>query len=176
MAIDLRTMLLTWVLVTTRPGNDVFEAERLKPSATLTTALLWIVLAGVVTALLELLHAQLYPSPFGSTLPFAGHMSSEFLAAMAVVPGRSPFQILTGIFTAPVIFIISSILSLFPLLNCLSIPILAIYQLVLTYFATRVEYRLNRDRAFVVIVVAKLFVGVGVTFLGGALYGMGGSY
>ena len=216
-------MLLTWVRVITKPGNDVFEAERLKPSATLTTALLWIVLAGVVTALLELLHAQLFPSPYGSTLPFAGQMSSEFLAVMAAVPGRSPVQILTGILTAPVIFIISvgiqhliasqlgmdrirledpeenrlrkfgryaylnatfgapvsiisSILSFLPLLNCLSIPILAIYQLVLTYFATRVEYRLTRDRAIVVIVVATLFVGVGVTFLGGALYGMGGSF
>lgn len=100
-------MFQTWVKVLTKPGVDVFEAERLKPSATLTTALVWIVLAGVVTTILDLLQAQLFPSSAMSMWPFSSLMGSEFLAAMAEAPDRSQFQILSGIFTAPIVFFIS---------------------------------------------------------------------
>ena len=100
-------MFHTWVTVLTRPGQQVFEAERLKPSATLATALIWTVLAGAITVLFELLHAQLYPSPLWSMWPFLGSMSSEFRAAMDAIPQRSLAQTLSGIITAPVILIIS---------------------------------------------------------------------
>lgn len=107
MAIDLRAMFQTWVAVLTRPGVDVFEAERLKPSATLSTALVWTVLAGAVTTLLALLHAQLYPSFSMSMWPFSSLMPSEFLAAWEEIPARTRVQILSDVFTAPVVFIIS---------------------------------------------------------------------
>lgn len=100
-------MFQTWVTVLTRPGTDVFEAERLKPSATLSTALVWIVLAGAVTTLLALLHAQLFPSFSMSMWPFSSLMPSEFLAAWEEIPARTPVQILTDVLTAPVVFIIS---------------------------------------------------------------------
>ena len=223
MTIDFRSMFQTWVQVLIKPGADVFEAERLKPSATLTTALVWTVLAGVVTTLLQLLHAQLYPSPSWSMWPLPGLSSPEFQAAMEEIPHRSPVQILTGIFTAPALFLISvgiqhliasrleiyrirlepsgekrtgkfgryaylnatfgapfsiifSLLSFVPVLDCITLPLLAIYQFVLTYFATRVEYGLSRGRAIVVVFAAALFVGVGTGILGGALYSMGLSF
>lgn len=219
MTADLRTMIQTWVKVLTRPGEDVFEAERLKPSATLTTALAWTVLAGVVSTLLELLYAQLYASPSWSMWPVPGFTSPEFQAVVEEASQRSPAQILTGIFTAPVLFfitvgiqhliasrlgmdrirlepsgekrtgkfgryaylnatfgapvsIIFSLLSFVPVLACITLPILAIYQFVLVYFATRVEYGLSRGRAIVVVFVVTLVVGVG----GGALFGIGSSF
>ena len=213
-------MFQTWVKVLTRPGVDVFEAERLKPSATLTTALVWIVLAGVVTTLLELLHAQLYPSFSMSMWPFSNLMPPEFLAAMQETPARSQIQILSGVLTAPIVFIISvgiqhliasqlgvdrirlepsgekrfgkfgryaylnatfgaplSIIALLldflPLLNFMAFLILAIYQLVLAYFAAQAEYRLPRGRVIVVILVGPILVGGGWAVLSGILYNSG---
>ncbi len=52
-------MLQTWVNVLTRPGEEVFAAERGKSSATLSTALTWIFLASVMAALLGLLWTKL---------------------------------------------------------------------------------------------------------------------
>ncbi len=100
-------MFHTWVTVLTKPGEQFFEAERLKQSATLTTALVWMVLAGAVVVLLELLQAQLYPSSPESLLPAEVRSPSEFLATMNSIPQKSTTQILTGIVTTPVIFIIS---------------------------------------------------------------------
>ena len=107
MTLDLRSMFHTWVTVLTKPGEQVFEAERLKQSATLTTALIWMVLAGAVVVLLELLQAQLFPSSPESISPSEGLLASEILGAMASIPQRSTTQILTGIVTTPVIWIIS---------------------------------------------------------------------
>ncbi|MDE0199542.1 MAG: YIP1 family protein [Caldilineaceae bacterium] len=220
MTIDLRSMFQTWVKVLTKPGVDVFEAERLKPSATLATALVWIVLAGAVTTLLELLHARLYPSFSMNMWPFSSLMPSEFLAAWKEMPARSQIQILSGVLTAPIVFIISvgiqhliasqlgmdrirlepsgekrlgrfgryaylnatfgaplSIITLLldfvPLLNCIASLILAIYQFVLAYFATRAEYRLPRGRVIFVILVGPIFVGGGCGLLSGVLYNSG---
>ena len=220
MTLDLRSIFHTWLTVLTRPGQQVFEAERLKPSATLATALIWTVLAGAITVLFELLHAQLYPSPLWSMWPFLGSMSSEFRAAMDAIPQRSLAQTLSGIITAPVILIISvgiqhliasasgsdrirleptgeirsgkfgryaylnatfgaplsiitSLLSLVPILNCLIVLALAIYQFVLTYFATRAEYGLSRGRAIVVVLAGPILVGGGAGLLGGVVYNTG---
>lgn len=49
------SMLKTWKNVITKPGEQTFAAERSKPSATLKTALAWILLAGVIAALLDIL-------------------------------------------------------------------------------------------------------------------------
>jgi len=220
MAIDLRSMFQTWLKVLTKPGVDVFEAERLKPSATLTTALVWIVLAGAVATLLELLHARLYPYSSMNMWPFSSLMPAEFLAAWEEIPARSQIEILSGVLTAPIVFIISvgiqhliasqlgmdrirlepsgekrfgkfgryaylnatfeaplsiiiPLLDFVPLLNCMASLILGIYQLVLTYFATRAEYRLPRGRVIFVILVGPIFVGGGWGLLSGVLYNSG---
>ena len=144
--------------------------------------------------LLELLHARLYPSFSMDMWPFSSLMPAEFLAAWEEIPARSPIEILSGVLTAPIVFIISvgiqhliasqlgmdrirlepsgekrfgkfgryaylnatfdapltiiiPLLDFLPLLNYMTSLILGIYQLVLTYFATRAEYRLPRGRA-----------------------------
>lgn len=217
MTLALRSMFQTWVTVLARPGIQVFEAERLKPSATLTTALVWTVLAGVVVALLELLHAQLYPSPSWSMWPLSDLIPPVIRDAMETTPGRSRTQILAGIVTAPIFLLISvgvqhliasawgpdrgyldplggkplgkfgryaylnatfgaplsiinSLLNLVPLLHFLIAFIMAIYGLVLTYYATKAEYGLSRGRAIVVILAGPLLVGVGWGLVGTVIY------
>lgn len=220
MTLDLRSMFHTWVTVLTKPGEQFFEAERLKQSATLSTALIWMVLAGAVVILLELLQAQLYPSSPESMLPSEVRSPSEFLAILNSIPQRSTTQILTGIVTTPVSFIVSvaiqhlvasllgsdrirlepsgetrsvkfgryaylnatfgapfaiamALVSLVPFLICLAVFILSIYQLVLAYFATRVEYVLPRGRAIFVILIGPLIVGGGTALVGGTMYNFG---
>ena len=62
MTLDLRTMFQTWVKVLIRPSEQVFEAERRNPVATLHTALVWVFLTAVVTTILDFLHTQFMPS------------------------------------------------------------------------------------------------------------------
>ncbi len=53
------SMFKTWKNVLTKPGEQTFAAERSKSSATLQTALAWILLAGVIAALLDILLTRL---------------------------------------------------------------------------------------------------------------------
>ena len=62
---DFQSIFQTWVNVLTKPGEEVFAAERGKTSATLSTALLWIIAASVVTAVLGALQSSIYSSPMG---------------------------------------------------------------------------------------------------------------
>ncbi len=62
---DLQSIFQTWVNVLTKPGEAVFAAEREKTSATLSTGLLWIIAASVITALLGALQSSIYSSAMG---------------------------------------------------------------------------------------------------------------
>ena len=55
---DFSSIFQTWVNVLTKPGEEVFAAEREKDSATLKTALVWMILASVIAALLGTLQAR----------------------------------------------------------------------------------------------------------------------
>ena len=57
---DISAILQTWRTVLTKPGELVFEGERAKPEATLTTALIWIVGAAIVAAVLGLLRGLIF--------------------------------------------------------------------------------------------------------------------
>ena len=62
---DLQSILQTWIDVLMKPGEAVFAAEREKTSATLSTAVLWIIAASVITALLGALQSSIYSSAMG---------------------------------------------------------------------------------------------------------------
>ena len=63
---DFSSIFQTWLNVLTKPGEEVFAAEREKDSATLKTALVWIILASVIAALLATLRARdILVSQFG---------------------------------------------------------------------------------------------------------------
>ena len=48
---DFASIFQTWITVLTKPSEATFEAERQKPNANLTTAIIWIVIAAVILAI-----------------------------------------------------------------------------------------------------------------------------
>lgn len=56
---DFKGMFQTWIKVLSSPGQDVFITERENASAKLSTALVWMILASIVSALLGLVQNQL---------------------------------------------------------------------------------------------------------------------
>ena len=208
---DLNSIFQTWLNVLTKPGEEVFTAEREKSSATLKTALLWMILASVISALLGTLQAQIFSSPLGGVGQIMEMLPTElqgelgpitetdtpggsFLNLSIIIFGPITFLIGVGIyhvvasvlggrgqfgryaylyatFGAPII-IVGSILGFLPAVGgCLG-GILGIYQVVLNYFALKVEYELSQGRA-IVVVVAPLLVGMALAAcLAIALVGM----
>ncbi len=67
------------------------------------------------------------------------------------------YAYLTATFAAPLL-IVSSILGFVPLAGSCASVILAIYQFVLAYYATRAEYGLSQGRAIIVVVAPLLAV------------------
>ena len=61
---DLNATIQSWINVLTHPGEAAFAEERSRPQATLGTALIWIVIAAVVSGILGWLQIQLF---LGST-------------------------------------------------------------------------------------------------------------
>ena len=52
----------TWLNVLTHPGEPVFEAERQRPEATLTTALIWMAIAAAVSGIVALITGFMFRS------------------------------------------------------------------------------------------------------------------
>ncbi len=208
---DVNSIFQTWVNVLTKPGEEVFTAEREKSSAKLKTALIWMILASVISALLGTLQSQIFSSQFGGFGQIMDMLPTElqgeyapiaeadspvgtFLNFSVVIVGPIFFLLGVGIyhiiasvlggrgqfgryaylyatFGAPIV-IVGSILGFLPAVGgCLS-ALLGIYQIVLNYFALKVEYQLSQGRA-IVVVVAPLLVGLAlVACLAFALVGM----
>ncbi len=111
---DFRLMFQTWVAVLIKPGEEVFEAERQKASATLTTALVWVVLAAVVTALLGLLQRaqQQFSSSLAGMEPMLELMPAESRAQIETIANTGTFDefmravSLGSIVIAPIFFVI----------------------------------------------------------------------
>ena len=208
---DISSIFQTWLNVLTKPGEEVFTAEREKSSATLKTALVWMIMASVIAALLGTLQAQIFSSPLGGVGQIMEMLPTElqgelgpitetdtpggsFLNLSIIIFGPITFLIGVGIyhivasvlggrgqfgryaylyatFGAPIV-IAGSILGFLPAVGgCLG-GILGIYQIVLNYFALKVEYELSQGRA-IVVVVAPLLVGLALAAcLAIALVGM----
>ena len=208
---DISSIFQTWVNVLTKPGEEVFAAERENASATLKTALVWMILASVIAALLGTLQAQIFSSPLGGVGQIMEMLPAElqgeyapitesdssggsFFNLLLIIFGPITFLIGVGIyhivasvlggrgqfgryaylyatFGAPIV-IVGSILGFLPAVGgCLG-GILGIYQVVLNYFALKVEYELSQGRA-IVVVVAPLLVGLALAAcLAIALVGM----
>lgn len=103
------SMFQTWMKVLTSPGADVFLAEREKPSATLTTGLVWIILAALVTALLGLLQTQLNASSLDGLAEMVGLMPPELRGYMEMILNNDSLisnASLSSIIITPLFFII----------------------------------------------------------------------
>ena len=192
---DLQSILQTWINVLTKPGEAAFAAEREKTSATLSTAVLWIIASSVIAALLGALQASIFSSAMGGfgqivdllppdiqgefgSIAETGAAGGAAFSFAAVIIGPIFFLIGVGIhhliatvlggtgqygryaylattYSAP-LMIVGSVLGFIPGFGgCLSM-LLGIYQIVLTYFAIKVEYGLSQGRAIVVIAIPVL--------------------
>lgn len=203
----------TWVKVLTSPGEATFDDERRKPNATATTALIWMVIAGVVAAVLGLIQSMAFAGAAQGAIPqllaqlnlpletqaqleaalrsgAAGSFGAAGLGSIISVPlgffigtgilfligklfgGQGDFgrySYLMAAFNAP-LTILSAILNLIPVVGCLSIFI-AVYEIVLAYYATKVEQQLTSGRALLtvllpVIIGLLLAICFGVAVLG----------
>ena len=103
------SMFQTWMKVLISPGADVFLAEREKPAATLTTGLVWIILAALVTALLGLLQTQLNASSLDGLAEMVGLMPPELRGFMEMILNNDSLisnASLSSIIITPLFFII----------------------------------------------------------------------
>ena len=66
------------------------------------------------------------------------------------------YAYLNATYTAP-LTILAALLGVVPVLGCLSF-IFYIYQLVLTYYVTKVEHQLSSGRALIVVLTPVIFV------------------
>ena len=195
---DFQLIFRTWVNALTQPGEEFFAAQRENASATLSTAIKWIIAASIIAALLGAIRSTVFPSAmdgldqivdllppelqneFGTDVETDASGGPAFSFATIII-GPISFLIGVGIyhviarllggigqygrytylystFAAP-LMIVTSVLGFIPVLGgCIS-GILAIYQLVLAYYATKVEYNLSQGRA-IIVVVTPLLVGV----------------
>ncbi|MDE0630589.1 MAG: YIP1 family protein [Caldilineaceae bacterium SB0665_bin_25] len=125
---DLQSILQTWINVLTKPGEEVFAAEREKTSATLSTALVWMILAAVVTALLGLLQAQILGSAMGGMGQIVDLLPSELQGEFGTIAESSATE-WTGFSLLSIIF-----LPLFFLIG------VGVYHLIATVLGGRGQY------------------------------------
>ena len=216
---DIQQTFQTWVNALARPGGDFFAAEREKSSASLSTALIWVIVASVIGGLLSALRSSVFPSTTGGfdqvvdMLPAevqgelgavvetgaSGGTAFDFASIIlgpiffiigvgiyhivaSILGGNGQFgryAYLTATFAAPLV-IVTSILGFIPVLGGCLAALLAIYRLVLTYHATKIEYGLTEGRAIMVVltpVLAGLVLGACVVaFALSAILSLVGSF
>jgi hypothetical protein len=213
---DVSATIQTWINVLTHPSEETFVQERQKPNANLTTALIWIVIAAVISAVFGFIAAR---SMFAAQSPMMLQMFDqmdlppEARTQMAelfssglmtgIMGGASVFSIiwvpigflisvgiyyiiarilggtgdygryayLIAVFQAP-LTILLAVIGWVPFLGgCLGL-ISAIYSLVLTFYATKVEHNLTSGRAIAVIVIPIVIVIALVVCFGAAILAM----
>lgn len=208
----------TWLNVLTKPGEQVFEDERAVPQATLGTAVVMILIVGVISALFAIIRGwvfraqfaamggmdaffsqanlppevqqqlqMIYSAVFTPAVGFTGAVFSIFFSiigflifvgilylvarALGGVGEFGRYAYLNAAFVAPVT-IISALLSFIPVLGgCLSL-FLVIYEIVLCYFATKVEHQLTSGRAIITVLSPLILAVILVSCFGVALGGV----
>lgn len=113
---DFAGMIQTWIRVLTGPGEAVFEQEQNSPQATLTTGLIWTVLAAVVTGVLGFIQSLLFASSAagmmemfaGMDLPPESRAMLESMAGGGMLAGMGGASSLLTIIISPIIFLIGA--------------------------------------------------------------------
>lgn len=72
---DLNATIQSWMNVLTHPGEAVFAEERSRPQATIGTALIWIVIAAVISGILGWLQLQIFLGSTGGIAAMIGQMN-----------------------------------------------------------------------------------------------------
>ena len=111
---DFAGMIQTWIGVLTGPGEEVFEREQASPNATLTTALIWTVLAAVVVAVLGFIQSLLFASSAQGMmgmisqidLPPENSAMIQKMMSSGIFAGASGAASFLGIIFSPIAFLI----------------------------------------------------------------------
>lgn len=191
-----QSWMQTWTAVLTQPSEATFDAERRKPHATLSTAIVWLLLNALITLPLNWLGRRidehfaaglvdmqgilaqrginpqlwqqfvgdLFPQQAGLTCGRAvwavfGGLATTFLfvgllhGVAHMVDGAGDYRRYTYLIVAisVPINVLGELLGLVPLLGGCLATLLFLYQVVLAWFATRVEQRLSPGKALVVV-------------------------
>jgi hypothetical protein len=117
---DFAAMFQTWRNVLTKPGEPVFEEERHKPAATLTNALIWMVIAGIVAAIFGAIRVGINNLVWGPTslAPFIEQFDLPPEVAAQLAPlgscglGLQLSIACIAVLTVPIVFLISSVIHL----------------------------------------------------------------
>lgn len=110
MNLDFAAMIETWRRVLMQPGEEVFQQEKTAPNSTLTTALIWMVIAGVVAAIFGFIQGLFAASSFDALMSQSG-MPPEMAAAMQpLMSTMFGGATLASIITVPVFFLIGTLI------------------------------------------------------------------
>jgi hypothetical protein len=105
---DFAAMFETWRRVLTQPGEPVFLQEKENPNGTLQTALIWMLIAGVVAAIFGFIASAIGASSTAAMLSQAGlppEVQEQMGPMLAAATGSAG---LAAIITVPVFFLIGT--------------------------------------------------------------------
>lgn len=88
---DFGSMFQTWIAVLTRPGEQTFAEEVNRPNASLGTALIWIVVAGVIYAVFSMIRVFIL-----TALDMGGGMMQTFVEQADLPPEMAEAMIASG--------------------------------------------------------------------------------
>ena len=104
---DFAGAIETWRRVLTQPGEPVFEQEKLNPNGTLQTALIWMVIAGVVAAVFGLISGAIGATSAAAMISQMG-LPPEVEAQMGPMITAMSGGNVAAIITVPVVFLIGT--------------------------------------------------------------------
>src|SRR5215216_2489283 len=105
---DFAGMIETWRRVLTQPGEPVFEQEKMNPNGTLQTALIWMLIAGVVAAIFGLIAGAIGASSAAAMISQMGippEMRGQVGSILGLVTGGAGFG---AIIAVPLGFLIGT--------------------------------------------------------------------
>lgn len=108
---DFAGAIETWRRVLTQPGEPVFEQERTNPNATLQTALIWMLIAGVVAAIFGWIAGLIGLSSAAAMISQMGlppEVEAQMGPMMSTMMGSAG---LAAIITVPVFFLIGTFIT-----------------------------------------------------------------
>lgn len=111
---DFAGMIQTWIRVLSSPNEESFVREQESPNATLATALIWTVIAAVVTAVLGFIQSLLFASSAAGMLGMIEMMDLppesrgviDQMMGSGLFVGASGAGALAGILITPIAFLI----------------------------------------------------------------------
>ena len=191
MALSTSQMLSQSITVLTQPRIETFE--QLQGTGTKQDGLRYVIAAAIVSAVAAIVFGLLFM--FFSSRGFLGVIGGGLAAFILPIVGYYVFAFLVytvgksqggadaedavfyaiALYTAPLLAL-NGIVGSIPLLNCLAAPlllVLGLYQIYLTYLATRASMNLESTPAIITIVVAWVVELIVFAILGGIFAALG---